>query len=750
MPKGKVSIKKIAIIAGIVVALFIVIAAILPFVIKIDHFRPKIVEMINKKISGRVELGEMHLRVLGGLGANIDGVTVFGSKLFGEKPILIVKEATIKASLLSLITKRPDVSIVLTNPALTIERNSEGVWNIFDLVGEKEKRAEVEEKKEEEKKGELPQYLRNAKLSLELEDADASLDDKKSGIKTSVKNLDLALYDIALDSPIKFRISLDATGKYKKYVIEGPLSTEGEVLVDWRNNQIADGVLDAIFNCEDAMIEMKGTFSKKAGISCQLEIDSKIENNVALIKKASLKFHTLEADLRGKISDITTNPIVDLKIEMSPLKLKEWHEILTPLQGSPISAMVALNGSMKGPLVKPEFFADLKISDGSGRISGIKPSISNLKGDISVEGENIQIKNISFLAGKSSVQMRGTISDISHPYFNLDLNSPSINVTEIFGGTAPAPKAGGEAPKKGGAAGSRGGETLGFLNAYQGKGRVRVGHLGVGKTVLSDFNADLTLGGGNLTVSQTASLFGGSIQSTTSLNASGGYHLKGSVKNMDLVTMAKNYGSNNPSLKGALQGSLDVSGSGTSMASIKQNLKGGGSLAITNGELADLNVGRQVQAALATISALSGAPIQKKEFDRKFQRISADVSIGGGRIQTNNAFASTSEIEMVGKGFATLDQALNFQGDVHIPPEFVAIRGLDIRDKTGKVPIPFYLTGTVSNPKFSLDVAKLAAYIAIKFAEQELKKRILGVETKPGEGSPTIPGLPFPVPIPGF
>ncbi|MFC2075250.1 AsmA-like C-terminal region-containing protein, partial [Bdellovibrionota bacterium] len=295
---------------------------------------------------------------------------------------------------------------------------------------------------------------------------------------------------------------------------------------------------------------------------------------------------------------------------------------------------------------------------------------------------------------------------------------------------------------------------LGFLNKYSGKGKVKINSLSFGKTVLSNFVADVKFGKGVMTLAQSASAWGGTIQSNTSLSGGRGlanYTFNGSVKNIDLVKMATMYGEKNPKLKGSFHGSLNLKGAGTSKASLKKYLNGSGAVRITEGEIADLNVGKQVQLALATVSALSGTKILKEKFDRKFQRITADISVGNGKINATNAVAVTSQMEMVGNGYADLDENLNFHGKVLVPPESVNPAGIDLRDSTGKVPIPFQLTGTVSDPNLGLDITAFAAHVALKYAEKELKKRILGeaagqvIKPKKGGGiGIPIPNIPLP------
>lgn len=746
MKLNKTKAKKLGMIAVVILGVLILISLLIPLVVNIDNFRPKILEAVGQKIRGRVEIGHLKLRLLGGIGASVDGVKLYGSKKFDEKEILAVENVRIKISIFSLISRKPNATLILNSPNLTLELNKEGVWNVVDVAGKEESDTAEAPITTKEKVDEIPGIIKNAKISLVLNNATVTINDALAGKRSTIRDLDLELRDLGLDSPIKYSISFDASGDYKNYIIKGPLNSAGKLKIKFKEKEIESGYINAKLDCKDMDFEQTGVFQKGEGIPCGLNIDADIKNNILTIKNASVELHTLKAKVHGQIEQLTTGPVIDIKFSMNKVRLKDWSAVLFALKKSPLSADLSMDLSMKGAIRKPLVYGNLEISDGNGKISGIAAPISNLNGKFAMKGEEVVIDKLKFNVGRNPVDISGQLTDITNPYLDFSLSTPALNLNEVFekgGSKAMTPSAkseGGKAVTKMSKGGSQ--NNFVFLNKFRGKGNIKIGQLKVGKANLSNFAATTTIGGGALSVAQTANAWGGEIKSNTVLASSGGYKFNGSVSNLNLVSMAKDFGSKEAAFKGYLFGNLNLSGAGLSTDDMKRNLTGAGSMRVSEGELADLNVGRQVKAALATISALSGAPIHQKDFDQKFQRISADVQISGGKIQTNNAVATTSELDLIGAGYATLDQILNFHGTVHVPPAYINIMNIDLTDQSGKVPIPFQLTGTASNPKFNLDVARLTAHIAIKVAENEIKKRILGA---PGtEASP----LPLPIQIP--
>ncbi|MFC2075223.1 hypothetical protein ACFLRA_03015, partial [Bdellovibrionota bacterium] len=376
-------LKKIAIIAGIVIGLFLITAIILPMVIKIDQFRPKIVEALNKEFEGTVELGELKLRLFGGLGAEIDGVTVFAGPNFEKKQFLSVKDARVKISLFSVLTKKPRATLVLNNPSLVLIKNKKGIWNIVDFFGTKEKTPPTDaEEKPEGEKG-IPEIIKNAKVSILLNDALADINDEKTNTSTSISKVNLKLEDVAIGSPIKFHLGFDTSGGFGQYRFDGPINMDGKMKIDFKGKDVSGGYIIADFDCSKAEVILPETFKKSSGIPCRLSFDTKLKNNVAMIEKASLEFHTLKANASGAIKQLSTTPDADITFEVSPIKMKDWHEILFALKKSPITATLTMKGGMSGSFEKPIVWADMNLTDGSGRVDGISPSISGLKGDFS-------------------------------------------------------------------------------------------------------------------------------------------------------------------------------------------------------------------------------------------------------------------------------------------------------------------------------------------------------------------------------
>lgn len=165
------------------------------------------------------------------------------------------------------------------------------------------------------------------------------------------------------------------------------------------------------------------------------------------------------------------------------------------------------------------------------------------------------------------------------------------------------------------------------------------------------------------------------------------------------------------------KGSFAARVNGTSRAPVARSVAGTVAVAIANGAIRDFPLLSAVYSALR----LGGG-----DKDLRFQTLSASFSIAGERATTNDLIAKTGEMTMTAAGTIGFDQALALKGTVAFSPgrsdAFVhSIRELSaLRNSSGEIEVPFAVAGSVSAPRFSIDVAGLAR----RGLENEFKRRL--------------------------
>ena len=126
---------KIFKIVGIIVALLIVVAIALPFLINVNSFRPQIESNLSAALGRPVKVGNLSLSIMGG-SVEASELTIGDDPKFSTGPFLQAKTLGVGVELMPLIfSKELHVThLLIDQPAITLLRDREGVWN-FSSIG---------------------------------------------------------------------------------------------------------------------------------------------------------------------------------------------------------------------------------------------------------------------------------------------------------------------------------------------------------------------------------------------------------------------------------------------------------------------------------------------------------------------------------------------------------------------------------------------------------------------------------------
>jgi AsmA protein len=129
-------------VAGIVVAVLIVIAIAVPLLVNVNNFRPQIESTLSATLGRPVKVGNLSLGVFSGSVA-ADQLSIADDPKFSSAPFIQAKSLQVGVELMPLIfSKQLNITrIVIDHPEMTLLRNREGVWN-FSSLGKSAQSAE--------------------------------------------------------------------------------------------------------------------------------------------------------------------------------------------------------------------------------------------------------------------------------------------------------------------------------------------------------------------------------------------------------------------------------------------------------------------------------------------------------------------------------------------------------------------------------------------------------------------------------
>src|SRR5215472_8095743 len=120
----------------LVVAAFIVVILVLPFLIPVNQFRPTIEEKASAALGRKVQIGDLRLSLLNG-SLSAANLSIGDDPKFSSSPFLTAKSLNVGVELMPLIfSKTLNVTgITIDTPQVTLLHNSAGVWNFSSLGG---------------------------------------------------------------------------------------------------------------------------------------------------------------------------------------------------------------------------------------------------------------------------------------------------------------------------------------------------------------------------------------------------------------------------------------------------------------------------------------------------------------------------------------------------------------------------------------------------------------------------------------
>jgi AsmA protein len=121
-------------IAGIVVAVLIVIVIALPLLVNVNNYRPQIESSLSSALGRPVKVGNLSLSILSG-SVQADQLSIADDPKFSSSPFLQAKTLKVGVELLPLIfRKRLDVTnLSIEQPQISLLRDRDGIWNFSSL-----------------------------------------------------------------------------------------------------------------------------------------------------------------------------------------------------------------------------------------------------------------------------------------------------------------------------------------------------------------------------------------------------------------------------------------------------------------------------------------------------------------------------------------------------------------------------------------------------------------------------------------
>jgi len=452
-------------VAGIVIAMLVVLLIALPFLINVNSFRPKIEAEASNALGRHVKLGDLSLSILSGT-VSVQDISIADDRAFSKSPFVTAKSLKVGVELLPLIfSKQLNVTdITLEEPQITLLKTTSGKWN-FSSVGGASTQTTPEATKPRESAH--PSFS-VAKLNVKR---GKLLVGKTNSSKPVVyDNVNISVRDFSFTSPFAFDLQaqLPSSGDVKISGKAGPINAEDAAKTPMTAdvkvkdmNIVALGFIDhasgiaglanfegtlssdgsrakavGLFTGKQLKFSPKGTPAPKiVAIKHSVEVD--LEKQSGTISQGDIAIGKANAHLTGDFKTEGEAEVVNLKLDARNMPVDELEPMLpsmgvilpsgSQLKGGTLSAELAIAGPLdKLVITGPVRLANTELANFD--LGSKLGALSTFAGK-AVSNPNTTVQNASLNA---QVSPAGTKAD------NINLNVPSIGVITGAGEVSPS------------------------------------------------------------------------------------------------------------------------------------------------------------------------------------------------------------------------------------------------------------------------------------------------------------------------
>jgi len=127
--------KKIIIGLAMVLVLIFLLVLLAPFLVDLNKYKDTILTQIRPYVPREVDFEHIELKILTGLGIELQGLTVSENPNFPREDFLSLEGLQIKVQVLPLLKKKIKVNkVVFRDPVVRLLRNAQGEFNFSDLA----------------------------------------------------------------------------------------------------------------------------------------------------------------------------------------------------------------------------------------------------------------------------------------------------------------------------------------------------------------------------------------------------------------------------------------------------------------------------------------------------------------------------------------------------------------------------------------------------------------------------------------
>ena len=483
--------KKIIIIVIGVIFTLLACAVVAPFVINLNKYKGKIIELAKPYLPRDFDFGSVELTIMQGLGMEIRDLRIGENPKFGEGDFLKLERLRVKLEVLPLLKKHIRVKeLALDKPAVRLVKNARGEFNFQDITTSSVPPKQHTQKMDGggaapggETKGGSAILAGFLVSNLVLNEARIDYIDESASqgaSKTTIDLLDLRLTDVSLNRPIQVymaaclpgstrqnatlkgtlgplgdsmdmkRLSLDATvslqevelGNFTSYLPAGlpvkPVQGTADMDISIQGS-IASGISsEGEIHCEDLVVA--GTDGRmavgKTTLTLQEKIDFVLDEGTVDIGKLDVKIGESAVSITGRVEEFSSKPKWDVTLKAQNLSADMifafYPSVLNTLpKDTSISGTMGMDLVSKGDMDDLDADATMTMNDMEIAYGDTFHKPKSVPLQIAMKanksGDVIQLNPMSVALHTMKLTAFGKITGLSSPQFDFLVGTNDVS-----------------------------------------------------------------------------------------------------------------------------------------------------------------------------------------------------------------------------------------------------------------------------------------------------------------------------------
>ena len=655
--KQRKPFKIIAISIAVLLALIILIAIVLPFIITPNDFKPRIAKLVKEKTGRELTIaGDIKLSIFPWLGAEIGSMSLGNAPGFGNTPFASVNETDVHVRFWPLLRGHIQVGTVkLVGVDLDLARDADGRDNWQDILQHLKSSGSATQTQSH---GAVSNGLEDLRIDgLKLSNGGLRWSDALKHQQYTVSNLDMDMGAFASGVPLRLNTEFDFAGTNP--ALTGHAAFKGTLTVD---------LAKRIYTFSNAKLDVDASGEAVAGGQMNAEL---------LWQQAALNM------------DVGTLALNGLSASAYGLKLR------ADMEGQGLMTDPHFNGSLKLAAFSPR---EVLKALGHGNLADTRDpqALTQASGSLSfiATPASFSVQNLSLKLDDTTLSGTAAIKDLKTQALAFDLNLDQMDADRYLppqkAATPNQPREAVDINKV-----SIPVRTLRRLNL---DGHMHVGQFTLLDVHTSDMDVSVSAHQGLVRINPiSVQLYGGALSGTAQIDASSDtpivtedltlHDVQTGGLIQDLFKIKQ--------LSGSVNMHMATRGLGPTVSEVRHTLQGHMNFSFKNGAIEGLNVWDAVERAYALAKQLPAPPVAPARTE--FADMHGSATIKNGVLDNKDFVASLPFMNLSGAGKLDLAElTLDYNLKAHITGTPKLGGRTDLVGLAGTT-VPLRITGTLTN-----------------------------------------------------